>query len=71
MDLVSGAKKKIIMMQHTAKGQPKVLKKCDYEVTGVHVVDVLVTDKALFTWKDGSHGMILEELAPGVTLEEV
>lgn len=71
MDLVSGAKKKIIMMQHTSKGQSKVLKKCDYEVTGIHVVDILVTDKGLFSWNEGSHNMVLEELAPGVSLEEL
>lgn len=55
MDLVSGAKKKIIMMQHTAKGKPKVLKKCEYEVTGVNVVDVLITDKGLFKWQEGTN----------------
>lgn len=47
------------------------MKKCDYEVTGIHVVDYLITDKGLFSWKEGSHGMVLEELAPGVSLEEL
>jgi len=59
------------MMQHTAKGKSKVLKKCGYEVTGIHCVDILVTDKGLFSWKDGRHTMVLDELAPGVTLEEI
>lgn len=71
MDLVQGAKKVCIMMQHSAKGKSKVLKKCGFELTGTHCVDMLVTDKGLFSWMNGSHNMTLEELAPGVTLDEL
>jgi 3-oxoacid CoA-transferase B subunit len=71
MDLVQGAKKVCIMMQHSAKGKSKVLKKCGFELTGIHCVDMLVTDKGMFTWKNGAHSMTLDELAPGVSLEEL
>jgi 3-oxoacid CoA-transferase subunit B len=71
MDLVQGAKKVCIMMQHSAKGKSKVLKKCGFELTGIHCVDMLVTDKGMFSWKNGCHSMTLEELAPGVSLEEL
>lgn len=69
MDLVNGAKKVICVMTHDAKGSPKVMKENTYPLTGRGVVDVLITDKALFRWYDGN--MVLEELAPGITLEEV
>lgn len=48
-----------------------MLKKCSFELTGIHCVDVLVTEKGLFTWKEGSRTMTLEETGPGVTIEEI
>ena len=69
MDLVSGAKKVIITMEHTAKGNPKIFDECRLPVTGKAVVDMLITDMAVFTFKDGK--MTLIEIAKDTTLEEV
>ena len=48
MDLVAGAKKVVITMEHTAKGNKKIFKKCKLPLTGKHVVDMLITDMAVF-----------------------
>ena len=70
MDLVSGAKKIIIAMLHTDKNNnSKVKKKCTLPVTGYGVVDVLVTDKAVFVFEEGK--MVLKEIAPGLSLDEL
>ncbi|MEX1035165.1 MAG: 3-oxoacid CoA-transferase subunit B [Sneathiella sp.] len=73
MDLVAGVKKVIIVMEHTAKGAPKLLKTCNLPLTGQGVVDMVVTDMAVFEFdKQGEETtMKLIELADGVTLEEV
>lgn len=70
MDLLSGAKKVICTMTHTAKdGSPKLLKKCDFPITSTRQVDMIVTDLAVFEFREGK--MYLTELMPGVTLEEI
>jgi 3-oxoacid CoA-transferase subunit B len=72
MDLVAGVKRVVVVMDHTAKGQTKLLHRCTLPLTGTAVVDMVITDLAVFTIdKDGGTGMTLTELAEGVTLEEV
>ncbi|MDT8419064.1 MAG: 3-oxoacid CoA-transferase subunit B [Desulfuromonadales bacterium] len=71
MDLVSGVKKIIIMMDHCAKnGSPKILEECSLPLTGKNVVDMIVTELAVFT-VDEKQGLTLTELPPGSTLESV
>ena len=69
MDLVSGAKKVIITMEHTAKGQKKIFDKCRLPLTGERVVHMLITDMAVFEFKNGQ--MTLTEIAEDTTLEEI
>ncbi len=72
MDLVAGVKKVVVVMEHTAKDGPKLLRECELPLTGKGVVDMVITDLGVFTIdKKGPGGMTLIELAPGVTLEEV
>ncbi len=72
MDLVAGVKKVIVVMEHEAKGESKLLKRCNLPLTGSRVVDMVVTDLAVFTIdKTGNGGMKLIELADGVTEAEV
>jgi 3-oxoacid CoA-transferase subunit B len=72
MDLVAGVKRVIVVMEHTAKDGSKLLKKCTLPLTGERVVDMVVTDLAVFAIdKHGNDGMALIELADGVTLDEV
>jgi len=70
MDLVAGARRVIIAMEHTTKeGQPKILTKCTLPLTGVKVVNNIVTEMAYMTVTP--EGLLLEEVAPGLTAEDV
>jgi acetate CoA/acetoacetate CoA-transferase beta subunit len=69
MDLVTGAKRVIIAMQHTAKGKPKIVKKCGLPLTSVRPIDLLVTELAVIGFPDGR--ATLMETGPGVTVEQV
>ena len=69
MDLVVGAKKLIIAMEHTAKGMPKILKKCTLPLTASHKVDMIITEKAVFDVMP--HGLTLREIAPQSSLEDI
>jgi len=69
MDLVNGVEKLLITMEHTSKGKSKILKKCGLPLTGKKVVDMLVTELAVFEYKDKK--MILKEVSSDSSLEEV
>ena len=73
MDLVAGVKRVVVVMEHTSKdGEPKILKHCDLPLTGSGVVDMIITDLAVFTL-DRHHGggLTLIEHAPDVTIDQI
>ena len=71
MDLVSGVKKIVIMMDHCAKdGSSKLMENCTLPLTGKNVVDMIVTDLAVFD-ADATTGLTLTELAPGANVEMI
>jgi len=72
MDLVAGVRRVVVLMEHTAGGKPKLLKRCNLPLTGAGVVDMIITDLGVFeVTAKGQDGMRLLELAPEVTLDEI
>lgn len=69
MDLVTGAKRVIVAMQHTAKGKPKILEKCSLPLTSARTVDLVVSEMAVIGF-EGGHATLIET-GPGVTVEQV
>jgi acetate CoA/acetoacetate CoA-transferase beta subunit len=69
MDLVTGAKRVVIAMQHTAKGKPKIMRRCNLPLTSARTVDLVVTELAVISFPDGR--ATLAEVAPGVSVQEV
>jgi len=72
MDLVAGVKRVVVVMEHEAKGSPKLLKNCNLPLTGQRVTDLVITDLGVFTLtRTGAPSMVLIELADGVSLDEI
>src|SRR5579862_9048426 len=69
MDLVSGARRVIVAMQHTAKGKPKIVKKCTLPITSLRPVDLVVTELAVIGFRDGRACLL--ESGPGVSVAQV
>ena len=72
MDLVAGVKRVVVVMEHEAKGEPKLLRECNLPLTGKRVADLVITDLGVFTIaRTGEPKMTLIELADGVSLDEI
>jgi acetate CoA/acetoacetate CoA-transferase beta subunit len=69
MDLVTGAKRVIVAMQHTAKGKPKILERCSLPLTSARPVSLVVTEMAVIAFRDGRATLL--ETAPDVTVQQV
>ena len=73
MDLVAGVRRVVVLMEHTAGGKPKLMKRCNLPLTGAGVVDLIVTELGVFevAAKGQDGGLRLVDIAPDVTLEEI
>ena len=71
MDLVAGVPRVVVLMEHTAKGEPKILKQCNLPLTGKGVVNLIVTDLCVFDVLPAGGSLVLADLAPGVTVDEI
>jgi 3-oxoacid CoA-transferase subunit B len=73
MDLVAGVRRVVVLMEHTAGGKPKLLKRCNLPLTGAGVVDLIITDLGVFQAAAKGHddGLTLVDIAPGVTLADL
>lgn len=69
MDLVTCAKKVILAMEHTVKGNPKIFNKCTFPLTGTKCVDLIVTEMAVI--EVTKEGLVLREIAEGVSLQQI
>jgi acetate CoA/acetoacetate CoA-transferase beta subunit len=69
MDLVTGAKRVVVAMQHTARGEPKIVRQCSLPLTSVRPVDLIVTELAVIRC-DGTYLMLVER-APGISVEQI
>ena len=71
MDLVAGVPRVVVLMEHTARGEAKILKQCTLPLTGKGVVNLIVSDLCVFDVLPGGRGLALVDMAPGVTVEEL
>ncbi len=69
MDLVAGVRRVVVLMEHTAGGKPKLLRKCNLPLTGTRVVNVVITDLGVFEVTKA--GLVLTGLAPEITVDEI
>ncbi len=69
MDLVAGVRRVVVLMEHTAGGKPKLLKRCTLPLTGAGVVDTVISELGVFAITP--QGVVLIDIAPGVTVEEI
>ena len=69
MDLVTGAKRVVVAMQHTAKGKPKIVDKCTLPLTSIRPVDLVVSELAVIGFPDGRATLL--ERAPGVSVDQI
>ena len=69
MDLVAGAKRVIVAMQHVAKGKPKIVRRCSLPLTSARVIDLVVTELAVISFAGGRPTLV--ETAPGVAVQDV